>query len=671
MLRGLLVTYLYVLIHVAALAQPDTTPPQLIRVEAPSATALRMVFNEPLSGAAVQNVTQYLLNPGAVAATSVSWLASTPAVVALTLPMPLVPNQPYTLLYVNLRDAAGNLASGTSNFSYVPIAPAVANDIVLSELMVQPRAPAGGPSALPDAEYIELYNRSSKAIDITGWQLRDATGNLATLPACILRPAEFVLLVAASRINLFSGMGSVIGIGISPTFLNNDGDTLTLRTGAGATIHTARYSTRTYADPTKATGGWALELADANNVCPDGPGYRASENPNGGTPALPNSIWGRYRDLAPPYPIGALAVTASQLRVVFSESVDVSRAAQTDRYAIAGFTVLLATPLMNQRAVDLLLNTALASNQRYTLTVTGISDCAGNTSGTVELTVALTTEALPGELLINEILFNPRVSERRYLELVNATSKNLSLRGIQLAKGEASPLGTNVITDSLTWLAPGDVVCVTPDTAQVKATYQSQVHARFIQAEVPTYDAQTDGVWLLTPFGSLSDKLVYEAAWHHPDVQNREGVALERVNAQAPTQSASNWQSAASTRRYGTPGYANSQRTEAGGDDAITLERETVIPGGAAPLDKLGIRYHFEQGGVRLKAEVYSLQGHRVRTLATDLLAGTEPGMLYWDGATEGGSPVPICIYAIVVTAQPQRGAARTYRKACIVGSRL
>ncbi len=59
--------------------------------------------------------------------------------------------------------------------------------------------------------------------------------------------------------------------------------------------------------------------------------------------------------------------------------------------------------------------------------------------------------------------------------------------------------------------------------------------------------------------GNIIDELVYNEKWHFKLIDNDEGVALERIDYNAPTQQQDNWHSAASSVGYGTPTYKNSQ----------------------------------------------------------------------------------------------------------------
>jgi hypothetical protein len=61
-------------------------------------------------------------------------------------------------------------------------------------------------------------------------------------------------------------------------------------------------------------------------------------------------------------------------------------------------------------------------------------------------------------------------------------------------------------------------------------------------------------VVILDRTGKILDELGYDAKWHFPLLADPEGVSLERIDYNLPTQDPFNWHSAATSSGYGTPG---------------------------------------------------------------------------------------------------------------------
>lgn len=100
---------------------------------------------------------------------------------------------------------------------------AAAGDIVISELMIDP-------VALTDTrgEWIEVYNASSRPIDLRGWTLRDASSSHlidGPAPLVVAPGAHAVLAIDAAEI-VACGIGALYDY--ASVTLNNSGDTIAL-----------------------------------------------------------------------------------------------------------------------------------------------------------------------------------------------------------------------------------------------------------------------------------------------------------------------------------------------------------------------------------------------------------------------------------------------------------
>ena len=61
-------------------------------------------------------------------------------------------------------------------------------DVIFIELFPDPNPVIG----LPEAEFVELFNRSNNAVNLVGWTLSDPSST-ATLPNYILLPGRMLL----------------------------------------------------------------------------------------------------------------------------------------------------------------------------------------------------------------------------------------------------------------------------------------------------------------------------------------------------------------------------------------------------------------------------------------------------------------------------------------------
>ncbi len=180
-----------------------------------------------------------------------------------------------------------------------------ANDVVINEIYYHP------PEDVP-TEFIELYNPTSKTIDLSGYAFTD--GVAFSFPSgTTIRSHAYVLVVRDPSHRAWrniSKTGPFIGK------LSNSGESIILRSPDGTIVDSMTYSD----DPPWSRGadgyGATLERISPNLMTDDHHSWRASLQ-DGGTPARVNTVNGTppkptivSYQLDPPYPSSADAVQA-------------------------------------------------------------------------------------------------------------------------------------------------------------------------------------------------------------------------------------------------------------------------------------------------------------------------------------------------------------------------
>ncbi|GAB3826764.1 hypothetical protein GCM10028895_38180 [Pontibacter rugosus] len=537
----------------------DTQAPVLNEFQTVNPQELTLLFSEPLQPDQAQNVANYTLNG-----------STKPLVAELTAPdrVRLVFAQNFRsgnniLSIANLQDLYGNSLSSPieQSFSFTP--PAVLpgyNELLITEVMAD-ETPAVG---LPPQEYIELYNATEeKVLTLQGIRYSDATST-TTLPNVQLLPGEYAVVVPNNQVQNFSQYGKVIGISNFPS-LNNSGELLQLRQPNGRLIYAVNYSDTWYKNNSKREGGWSLEMIDVQNPCAGADNWTASVDPRGGTPAQPNSVAASNPDNTPPVLTDVTAVAPDRLLLRFNERLDSAQAASIANYglspSISIANVLVPGPLFSD--VILTLTAPLQESQLYTLTATSITDCAGNLSPQpLTYTFALPSAPEPGDVVINEILFNPRTGGADFVELVNRSNKYLNLQNWQLANISGDTISNRrTITSGNYVLAPGQYVVLTSNPENIRTNYPAALQETFLRmASLPSYPDDAGTVVVLQADGKVADRFSYSERMHFNLIDDVNGVSLERLRLEGPS-IASNFHSAATTV-FATPGYRNSQSQE-------------------------------------------------------------------------------------------------------------
>ena len=650
----------------------DDEAPVIESVEAETPTSIIVQFTEPLADASVQTPANYSLDNGIGPATTAEFVDGDRSRVRLMFATALSNLTQYTLTAINIEDLSGNISpSQTYPFLYfIPEVPAP-GDLIITEIFPDPTPPVG----LPDFEYVELYNNSNKVLSIGGLGLSTG-GAPREINEVLFQPFSYITLCdedAAAEIQQIFG-GEVATLASFPA-LTNGGDDIIILTPDGEELVALRYDISWYQDPLRAAGGYSMELIelDLPNDCPGN--WQASDALEGGTPGSENSVLGTEIETDPPVLLRAFAPNGNEIIVQFDEPLE-SGADLSASFSLEPAVEIGSVTLESDlQTVRLSLTGALAENTVYELNVAaGITDCVGNVNASSSsVQIGLSRSPQSGELVINEVLFNPYVGGVDYLELYNPGPAILNLQGLRL-RNELITSGTiaTIVEDNFV-LLPDSYVVFTEDPANVLLEYTVPDPASLIENDLPSMGDKVGNITVYSPSLELLDALDYTEDWHTRLLSDRNGVSLERLRADAPTQNEGNWHSAASTVGFGTPTGQNSQDRSSviePEDTFFTLPEQTFSPDQDGFQDALEIQYTTDQVGYLAQLRIFDAQGRQVRRLDDlELLAGS--GSFLWDGTTDSNERARIGIYILLVEIFTPEGDTVKEKHTCVVAGRL
>lgn len=541
-------------------------------------------------------------------------------------------------------------------------------DIVISEIMANP----GAAPALPSVKYIELFNRSATTVNLKGWSISDTATTAIIQEAFELLPGHFVIVSSTASSIQLQLFEPVIGVRFFPT-LRVNGDELVLRSPDGKVIHAVAYNRSWYANEVKSVGGWSLEMVDTNNPCAGSNNWTASNDPSGGTPGRINSVAGSHPDRAPPQ-LKQVVAGDRNIILYFDESLDSVSAANIRNYSVEGLTLQSAQAIAPFFKSVIIHTAPSVPNRPYTIKVAQVKDCVGNVILPVSVKFGQPVSPAAGDIIFNEILFNPRENGTDYIELYNASGNIINLKDLyitnQTSGGNTGTLRQVTTTDRL--LFPEEYVLLTDDTAAVLQQYNTSNPEAFLEmSALPSMPNTAGHILLFNRLGEIIEELQYEEKWHFPLVTNAKGVALERVYPNNPTQEKTNWHSAAASVGYGTPGYKNSQfSTPASAPDEITILPQIFSPDNDGFDDFLTIGYRFPEPGNTCNITIFDAHGRQIRKLVNNALCGRD-GNFRWDGLDENNQSLRIGIYVIYVEIFHRDGKTKQYKKAVTLARRL
>ena len=552
-----------------------------------------------------------------------------------------------------------------SEVSGPPLSPSsnnsVSQKVVINELMVDPTPVVD----LPPYEWIELHNTGEETLDLSGWKI--AVGNAErTLSGASITAGGYLLLCTAAAAVELSRFGHTLVIQLPA--LRNSGNLVLLTNAEGQIVDQVNYSDTWYGSSAKRNGGYTLERIDPLRSCDERNNWSASSDPSGGTPGARNSIFANNTDQTPPQILQARAVSGTSVILIFSESIEPSLLTNLTNYAIAG----LGNPYgFEERQADGLLlhwNQSMESNKSYWLELQNLADLCGNQLKQQPIELVWNT-ILPGDIIINEVLFNPLPGGFDYVELYNRSEAPVDLHRLVLA-GRDNQLNLRQLISlgsSPTLMAPKQYLAFALQPEVVASQYPWGCAGCIVKLPtMPAYNNDKGWVVLLTEGNDLIDEFAYTEKMHHPLLHNVKGVSLERVDPYADTYAPGNWQSAAADAGFGTPGSRNSQMRRLNQKATVIAEPRAISPNGDGFNDAMDIRYTTPSPGWIANAWIFNLQGRPVQQLLHNQLVGTE-GVLIWEANDPNGGRLPIGPYLLMFEMYDLRGEIHRFREAVYV----
>ncbi len=644
----------------------DLTPPAIISVVATSSTNVDVQYGEALDPGFIGT---YDIIPFIGVSAQVQD-GFDPALVHVTPAIALSNGGTYTLNASAAQDAAGNSALPLGiDFTYVVPAVAGPRDVVINEIMADPSPVVG----LPDAEYVEILNTTAaSSFDLSGWTFSDGS-TTGTLPAFVLLPGMYAIVVDDANTTLFTGVANVISVTSFPS-MNNDGDPLSLKDAGGVVIDAVTYDLVWYNDALKEDGGWSLEQKNYTAPCSGASNWTASTDLQGGTPGEVNSVLDITPDTQAPSLVSVLVNSATEIALVFSEELDAVTTLSATYVLDPAITVTnVANGSAPVTSVVLTLGTPLSIGQQYMVTVNGVADCPGNAIGGQNTgSFALPEPAEPGDIVINEVLYDPRVGGYDFVELYNASNKTLSLADLALAT-EFIGLIVNItdVTDQSILLLPGQYIAITESASNIEAEYPLGHADRYFQADMPSYNNGDGTVVLMDVDGDTLDLFRYTDDLHFELLNETEGVSLERINPARPSSDNTNWHSAAEAVGWATPGYRNSQYSGTGEPSGeLTVDRAIFSPDNDGFEDVLTIGYRLDDPGFTGNIVIYDQAGRETKKLMQNELLGVN-GSISWDGITDENEKARIGPYIVVFEVFDLSGNTETFWKTVVLAHQL
>ena len=655
----------------AGKAYSDLTSPSVLSLDILDSTGLRLQFSEALDSAAAKDIANYQIN-GSIGLPVASVLnMQNPTEVDLRFSSVIQENKQYDLYLSGIKDLFGNELNDTLDFVRYK---ALEYQIIITELMVDPSPVVGiPPNALPEREYVEIYNRSGFPINLFGWVLQ--TGNIGErLGDFELDSGEYVVITKDDGVSEFPSGISVMGLDMSSTALANSGATVSLLSPVGVLVNTVSYTDEWYHDANKENGGWSLELIDTENFCGANDNWSASVGSVGGTPGIVNSVNGKIIDTILPVISRVAILGDSTLGIYFSKRMDEFMLGDSLNYSISPELHVKGVNTVFPKVDGVIIYFAekIEEGVSYELWFNKLpSDCRGNLMIRDTIVFAIPEVPGTGEVLINEVLFNPYSQGSDFVEIYNYSNSVFDLS--KLLFGNWNEMtnsfdNTMPILDESFLFGPGEYVVISEDIEFLRENYVIKNAKALVESNaVPSMPDDEGSIAVVTSdLKTVCDYFEYSDDMQLQVLQSDEGVSLERISFSKSTQDKDNWHSGAEGVGFATPGYENSMVYQGLTKGKVFLDPKVFSPNQDGYHDILSINYSFAQSGNVVKLSVWNSGGVLVRELLGNTNVG-QGGFFTWDGTDDNSQLVNSGIYIIVLECFNPNGDREVFKETCVL----
>lgn len=379
-------------------------------------------------------------------------------------------------------------------------------------------------------------------------------------------------------------------------------------------------------------------------------------------------------DITPPSLVSASLDGDREIVLIFDEALDESSALNTANYSLSnGLNSPQSASFEDGQAnvVRIIFGQALQGGIVYTLDIDNVRDLSGNIIETQAEIFKLDSAAI-GDLLVNEILFNPVTGGSDFVEIYNNSTKYIDLKHISIRNIQN---GQQDLITAKDFIEPFSYLAITDAKDFILENFSNTTSSTIIQNDIPSFNNDAGNVsivQLLDGDEEIIDYFDYNEDMHFELLRDLNGVSLERIRFDVSAQSMDNWHSAGSAVGFATPGYKNSSFIDLSGnlEEMFVLNKKVFSPNQDGTDDVMIIEYSLDNPGYTLNAKVFDASGHFIADIARNELLGSN-GIVQWDGIDSENQLADIGIYVIWIELFQSDGQVIQHKLTTVLADQL
>ncbi|KAB2844793.1 MAG: lamin tail domain-containing protein, partial [Melioribacteraceae bacterium] len=436
----------------------------------------------------------------------------------------------------------------------------IRNDIIINEFMPAPS------SGLP--EWIELFNRSEKIIDLKNYKVADESSEIrVTIKSLFLNPGEYFLIIGdSSFFNKYNTKSKFVIAGFPS--LNNTSDKIILSDSLNRVIDSLQYFS-TWNGET----GKSFERIDSEINSELAVNWSLTKNKNGGTPGEINSVTQKSFDA------GISQIYFNPQKPFYGDDVIISAALKNYGKENASLKLILKEEnnLLEETEINIAPNDSLnytfhfiieklESTRNFTINIEFDKDQdSTNNYFTANISPGYNYNAL----IINEIMFTPQNGEPEWIEFYNKENYKINLSGWSVSDILTNPVKTKII-DSLFFIEPKSYLVLTKDSSIIN--YHDSITSKILVSSFANLNNSQDGVVIKDSYENIIDSVHYTASW-----KTKTGYSLERISFEENSNDPENWNYSFDIEQ-GTPGRPNSVSQKANDLAVAEISFSPAVP---------------------------------------------------------------------------------------------
>ena len=561
--------------------------------------------------------------------------------IILTIHKPLQAKDTFWVTCTAVKNCLGNSAQQSLSKVYYPILPATWAEVLITEVYEDSRQKG----SFPEAEFVELYNRSEHAVSLLGYRLCDAAA-CYLLPTYTLLPQQYVVLCKQEAVKDYAAMGAAVGLTAFPSL--GLSDCLTLRDSSGYLMYSMCYESKDF-ESTSLPYSCSIELVDTLHFC-HSKSWQASIAPVGATPGKANSRYKQLADKESPFISRLYMPQAHTIELVFNKAIDSSKVFGSNQIKVKGAEgierIHLLHPNLEEWCIHYRPNSDSLST--YAIEIDSLWDCSGQVSlAQKSLDFQTPRKPLPGEVIVNEILFNPSATGCDFIELLNTSNATLNLQELYLyAQDGFQRTQETRLNQRAHVLFPHEHLAICENKQALLTAHPTTDATHIIENALPSLP-DDGGILVMVNQENLSfDSIVYTDDMHVSFLNNKEEVSLEKINPFLDATGGTNFTSASEREGFATAGKQNSMYAIQAFDEAFKLQEEWFSPNGDGLHDQAIFEWTNRHAQAVAYLQVYDHLGELVKDICAPCLVGSE-GIFYWNGDTLRGNKAAPGIYLV------------------------